>query len=68
MSKEVKPDFEKALYNEIRPYDKIIEEVFSNDMSSTYILQSRKELLSASWKVSLSASKKALIPQNLKML
>ena len=32
------------LYNETHPFDRIVSEVFSNGMSSTYILQSRKDL------------------------
>jgi hypothetical protein len=44
MANEVNSNFEVILYNRIRPNDKIVREVFSNSMSSTYILQSRKEL------------------------
>ena len=64
MSKEVKPDFEVALYNETRPYDKIIEEVFSNDVSSTYILQSRKELRMIADEKTYHFLKEVVMPQN----
>lgn len=64
MIKEVKPDFEVALYNETRPNDKIIEEVFSNGMSCTYILQSRKELRMIADKNTYHFLKEVVMPQN----
>ena len=44
MAKDVNSNFDVILYNRIRPDDKIVREVEHNRMSSTYILQSGKDL------------------------
>lgn len=66
MVNEVNLSFEVILYNKTRPNDKIVKKVFSNNVTSVYILQSGKDLQMFAEVRQYQFSKNKVMPHNFK--